>query len=410
MINKTVLLCILLCLTLTYGLFPAARVGDKGPVVNVLSLQEGALPVVEPPSYGGWPVIQLLDDSPASGWACEDGKVGGNVFVFELLGTTAIERFEFDTAGIDTDGAAAKDVLVEVSVDGPKGAYQTVLKASLADKKDNQPFQAQAVAAARWVRLTVLSNHGSQEWCELFSFRGFGPRPDNGFAVKDVSGTYDSSYAQFHVRQQGSALIGCYEYNEGLLDGSIDGRLMKLVWSEGERKGPALMVFSQDGRSFHGFWWNQENAKEGPSGEWNGQKVSAQVGACPHWSGSVSGELKKQLNQEGRAKVYGILFDLDSARIRPESAAVLEEMASLLRSEAEWSLIIEGHTDSSGSAEHNQSLSLKRAEAVKAWLVKSGIDAGRLSCKGYGQSKPVADNGSELGRAQNRRVELVKEK
>ncbi len=409
MISKKRIFCILFCLILLSGIAPAAGTGNK-PLVNVLSLQEGALPVVEPPSYGGWPVINLLDGSSSSGWACEEGKVAGNVFVFELIGTSSLERFEFDSAAIDSEGAAAREIQVEVSVTDDKNGFSPVLKATLANKTDKQSFAAQKSLAARWVRLTILSNYGSAEWCELFSFRGYGSRPESTFRFKDVSGTFESSYSQFHVRQQGSALIGCYEYNDGLLDGSIEGRLMKLVWTEGDRKGPALMVFAEDGKSFRGYWWQEGRAEGEPSGEWNGTKISNQVGGCPHWSGSVGGEIRKQLNTQGRAKVYGILFDLDSAVIRVESEAVLDEMTAMLKSETEWALMIEGHTDSSGSAEHNLELSLKRAEAVKAYMVKSGIAAGRLACKGYGQSRPVADNTTELGRAQNRRVELVREK
>jgi len=71
-------------------------------------------------------------------------------------------------------------------------------------------------------------------------------------------------------------------------------------------------------------------------------------------------------------------------------------------------LTIEGHTDSSGSDAHNLDLSQRRAESVKASLVAGGIAADRLLTRGFGESKPVADNVTELGRAQNRRVELVK--
>jgi outer membrane protein OmpA-like peptidoglycan-associated protein len=71
-------------------------------------------------------------------------------------------------------------------------------------------------------------------------------------------------------------------------------------------------------------------------------------------------------------------------------------------------LIIEGHTDSSGTTEHNQVLSQQRAESVKLYLVSAGVSPSRLSVEGYGESKPVASNTTATGMAQNRRVELVK--
>ena len=382
---------------------------ENKEMVNLLSLQEGTLPVIVPASYGGWPPEALLDESSNSGWACESGQIKNNVFVFEMVSPVVIERFEFDNASVDDEGASAKDVTVEVSSQSKDSGFETILKATLANKTDHQSFKPTKQLSARWIRLTIHSNHGSESWTELLSFRGYGVKPKLPPPLENISGTYDTDYSKFHVRQQGTALVGCYEYNEGLLDGAIEGQLMKITWREGENTGPAIMVFSADGKSFRGFWWHKGKEKEAPSGNWDGKKVSSQIGGCPHWAGSLGGELKKQLSSEGRARVYGILFDLNSAVIRPESKPVLDEVLNMLNSEPTWKLTIEGHTDSTGSASYNQTLSLQRAESVKAHLVAAGIKVERLQTKGFGSSKPVADNSSELGRAQNRRVELVKQ-
>jgi outer membrane protein OmpA-like peptidoglycan-associated protein len=380
--------------------------------VNLLSLQEGTLPVVEPAFYGGWPAVNLLDDSSESGWACQSGKTRDNVFVFEMIAPAVIERFEFDNVHVDDEGAGAKEVTVEVSAASMKTGFETVLHVALANKTDRQGFQAAKAVSGRWVRLTVHSNYGSESWTELFSFRGYGVKPASAATVANISGTYDSSYSKFHVRQQGTALAGCYEFDGGLLSGAIEGRLMKIAWQEAggpDDRGPAIMVFAADGKSFRGYWWHLNREKNAPDGEWEGKKISSEVGGCPHWSGSLGGEMKKKLLSEGRARVYGILFDLDSATIRSESKPVLDDVLGVLKEEPGWKVTIEGHTDSTGSDSHNQELSQKRAESVKAYLVAGGIDAGRLQPKGFGESKPVADNATELGRAQNRRVELVRE-
>ena len=226
-----------------------------------------------------------------------------------------------------------------------------------------------------------------------------------------ISGTYDSDYSRFHVLQQGSALSGCYEYNFGILDGAIEGRVMRIGWREGEKgemTGPAVMVFASDGRSFRGYFWHTGMEGGPPAGIWNGTKDTPEVGQCPHWTGSVEGELKKSLAQSGRARLYGILFDLDSSVIRPESRPVLDEVLALLQGEPGWGLTIEGHTDSSGTDAHNQTLSEQRAAAIKAYLVAGGIAESRLTTVGLGESRPVADNATEVGRALNRRVELVR--
>ncbi|MBU1700056.1 MAG: OmpA family protein [Candidatus Eisenbacteria bacterium] len=387
---------------------PAPAAGEP---VNMLSLQEGALPVVIPATYGSWSAHLLLDDSPNTGWACEEGNISNNVFVFELVETTTLERFEFDNAAVDAEGAGAKEVLVEVSNTSAQTGYTTVLETTLADLTGRQSFPARTKTPARWVRLTIRNNQGSEAWTELFSFQGFGEKPAMA-PPGNISGTYETSYSNFHVLQQGTALTGCYEYDEGLLEGTIEGRVMKITWREGggpDDRGPAVMVFTPDGKTFQGFWWFWGGENEAPNGSWEGKKISAEVGGCPHWSGSVGGELKKQLSAEKRARLYGILFDTDSAVIKSESKPVLDQVLELLRTEPDWILTIEGHTDALGSDEHNLALSQKRADSVKAHLVSGGIGEGRLKSAGFGESKPVADNETELGRAQNRRVELVRE-
>ena len=389
----------------------AAATPTQADQVNLLSIQEGTFPVVEPVSYSGWPVVALLDDSPDTGWACPEGNIANNVFVFEMAAEATIERFEFDAKGVDEEGAGAKEVAVEVSTTSKSDGFTVVLQATLAAGRDRQSFDAAKRAPARWVRLTIRGNHGNEGWTELFGFRGWGERPALVSLPGAISGTYATDYHDFHVRQQGTALVGCYEYDSGILDGAIEGRVMKITWREkedGSERGPAVMVFSPDGTAFRGFFWHSGNELKLPDGEWNGTKTSAAIGTCPHWAGSVSGELTKTLSSTGRARIYGILFDLDSAAIRPESKPVLDEVAASLESQPDWRLTIEGHTDSTGSAEHNRVLSQQRADAVKAFLVAAGIDAARLQTVGFGASQPVADNATELGRSQNRRVELVR--
>jgi OmpA-OmpF porin, OOP family len=112
---------------------------------------------------------------------------------------------------------------------------------------------------------------------------------------------------------------------------------------------------------------------------------------------------------DGRVAVQGIYFDTGSDRIRPESSGTLKEIADMLAQHSDLKLVIEGHTDNVGDASANQTLSEKRAAAVAAAL--SGtykVDAGRLTSKGFGASKPAASNDSPEGRQQNRRVELVR--
>ena len=120
-------------------------------------------------------------------------------------------------------------------------------------------------------------------------------------------------------------------------------------------------------------------------------------------------EMAKALSATGKIDIYGILFDVDKTELKPESRATLEEVARLLKSDPSLRLEVAGHTDNTGGADHNMKLSAGRAAAVVNALVNAyGIDKARLQPKGYGDTKPVASNDSEQGRAKNRRVELRK--
>lgn len=103
----------------------------------------------------------------------------------------------------------------------------------------------------------------------------------------------------------------------------------------------------------------------------------------------------------------GVNFASDSARLNPESMAVLDNAAQTLKEWGEVKVEVAGHTDSVASDDYNQGLSQRRADVVRAYLIKQGVPAERLTAKGYGESSPVADNATAEGRGKNRRVELV---
>ena len=114
------------------------------------------------------------------------------------------------------------------------------------------------------------------------------------------------------------------------------------------------------------------------------------------------------LTRDGKVAIYGILFDVNKADLRSGSGEVLDTVAQVLKGNPDLRIEVQGHTDSTGTADRNRQLSLERAQQVTAALLLYGVAGNRLVPRGLGPDEPVADNATEEGRQQNRRVELVR--
>lgn len=138
-----------------------------------------------------------------------------------------------------------------------------------------------------------------------------------------------------------------------------------------------------------------------PSGNINGyiKNVRIAKGAVP---------LYNKILTDGKFVTTGIKFDVNKATIKPESMGTINYVVKMMNDHPELNFCVEGHTDSDGADAANQTLSEKRAAAVRNELISQGISANRLTSKGWGESKPVAGNDTPEGKAQNRRVEFVK--
>ena len=149
-------------------------------------------------------------------------------------------------------------------------------------------------------------------------------------------------------------------------------------------------------------WWSiYNNTWGGFEGKGNMRIKNIRIakGAVP---------LYDRMMSDGKFITYGITFDVGKATIKPESMGEINRIVQLMNENPTLKFSVEGHTDSTGNAASNQTLSEQRAQAIVAKLVEMGIAKDRLTAVGKGQNNPISDNSTDEGRAKNRRVEFVK--
>lgn len=138
--------------------------------------------------------------------------------------------------------------------------------------------------------------------------------------------------------------------------------------------------------------------------------IADNLDKCPTVAGIAANkgcpEIKKEDAKVMEMAMKGLFFESGSAKIKASSLKVLDNIANVMTANKSYNLMIEGHTDAQGNVDKNLALSKDRAKAAKDYLISKGIDASRLNSEGYGITKPVADNKTAAGRAQNRRVEF----
>jgi outer membrane protein OmpA-like peptidoglycan-associated protein len=377
---------------------------------NLVALASGAMPVLRAsaPEQGGEPYY-MFDEDPTTGWASNDAKYSEPTVV-EMADRGVIHSVEFDEANIAYDGRLPHEVLVEVSDTSATDGFKPIAIVTMSEQKDGQTFPVSAEVPGRWVRIHVTNAASDAAIAQIMEFRAFGERLTHN-PMPNITGTYDTNAGQFHLRQNGATVTGCYDNGTEPLIGGMEGRILKFKYAVGENgSGPALLVFSDRGDLFGGWWRADSTVETHPTlSPIEGKRTSADPGntACPQWKPAEE-QMAGELRTKGRVRLYGINFDSDSDVIREESKPTLDQVAAMLKANADLKLTIEGHTDSTATPEHNQDLSTRRANAVKQYLVTAGIDAARLDAAGLGATTPVASNDTALGRAANRRVELVK--
>jgi outer membrane protein OmpA-like peptidoglycan-associated protein len=361
--------------------------------------------------------LNLIDESKITDWTSTASVPA--VFVLELPERTALSRLVFDSAGTLRDAKSPKAVKVEVSDVSATDGFQPALTTDLKEGLNDQSFDLPSKPTGRWVRLTVLTNYGD-DYFGMTGFRGYGEQLTHTATLTGVSGTYRgaSGWGDVHLKQEGTRVVGCYEYRQGQIAGGIEGRLLKVEMTEQVDGGTVakergLFTFAPDGKSTYGLARSADQITgDALSSFYSAEKVSDDIGDCPAipgWRGQAAkSQLSTELESQGRARLDGVNFDFNSATIQPASKPLLDQIVQLLKEKGDWRVTLEGHTDNVGGAAFNKTLSAQRAAAVQAYLAAGGVAADRLAAAGFGYDRPVASNDTQAGRAENRRVEIVK--
>lgn len=319
--------------------------------------------------------------------------------VLELPETFDLSHVEI----INLDDSEAVKTLQLESGPGLDGPWRGLREVDLKQGEHVQRFDLPSATAVRWVRVSLIENHGNDGAIGLNELRLLGtrsaPRKDINF-----SGYYGTDEGGIQLVQDGQRVTGCFDAGHGgaSIEGTLEGAVMSGFYTLDGESTHLLLALTPEGelRGVHG-----STADHVSLNRFDGGKIDP---AEYNFScNKPENQIAEDLQTSGRVSLRGILFDTAKDVIRAESLPVLQALADAMTASPNTHYLIEGHTDDRGGADYNLKLSDQRAAAVKRWLVEHDIDEARLQAEGFGLARPALPNDSEAGRAANRRVEVA---
>ena len=400
-------------LIVALALLTNVEAAPKTKPQNAVAFQNGSVLIDYPTEYGDraspvWIALGLIDGRSDVGWSSRRSAPAPHNFLFELARPYLIEALSFDTVNTEWrthEGISAERVAVLASTQGRKGPFEVVFEGSLKPNAVTHVPLSEPVQT-RWLKLSVTENGGHSQYTELMEFQALGTPEAGERHVPLVASTYETNWNPFFLMIDNQEVHGCYDYDGGIFHGHYAGDFVKIEWREhGPQIGKAVLAITADGTHFNGFWYEDGVIQ----GSWHGRqsKDAAQPACADKLQERKENTIERELDETGRAVLYGIYFNYDSDVLKADSTAQLSKVRAWLSANSAQQVVFAGHTDSDGSEEYNADLSLRRAEAVVGWLVENNVNESRMSAVGLGEKRPVASNLTVHGKALNRRVEIV---
>lgn len=394
-------------LAAAFAVRAAAAPAQEPPQLDYLSLAQGVIPVaIEGAATElrvGMDLALLVIDGDPGGFVmtpAPGGAEAGVSVVYALPARTTFSGFAVPNV-FETPSPSQtffRTVTVSGSDEGPQGPFEVLARATLAthsEKNQLTTMPATHKLPVRWVRVALEGGIDVQrdktffEFTELIGHGSQEPVPlSNAF-----DGKWKGRGVLLEMKQAGVRVTGCYD-GEGDLTGSVTGNLLRATGKSRKSGVPSTFVLAVDGE---GGIFGVRSTNGAPFRLYGGDATPGLTTECS----------EKAVQPLGcGAIIHGILFDYDSASIRPESESVLDALSAGLGASTASSITVVGHTSSEGSEDYNEDLSRRRAQAIVAALIERGIDKALVSAEGRGEKQPIAPNATEIGRSMNRRVEV----
>jgi hypothetical protein len=374
--------------------------------IDYLTFAQGAVPIAiggagATLGAGFEAAMRMTDGDPTAFTVADRAPAEADTeVVYQLPAATTFDRFAVPNIVETPSPTATFTRLVEVHGSASSATDGFVLLASATLQPHRARGQVTELPVAekrpvRWIKLRLVGGINVVRPASAFEFSeiiGNGTQETPQMAT-NFTGVWRTQANRMQLAQSGPVVSGCYD-SSGDLSGTVSGSILRATGLNRSDKAPSAFILSV---AADGGLIGVRSTNRGPFRLYT-------LAAAP--AGSVDCGAPAPPALGCGSIIHSIMFGVDSAEIRPESAAVLAALHAGLQKDPSEKVVIEGHTSSDGTETHNNILSERRARAVLLDLIRRGATPQRLTAAGIGERRPIASNADESGRSLNRRVEV----